>query len=103
MASAVMTARRMAGSVGSGGPFGERRFLFFPLRHLQTAMLKKGKGHHRHQRVSVEAFPGSTLEVVEAEFLLHLLVCLFADPSGFDGSGELLQRRLDRQIGRLDR
>ena len=74
-----MTARRMAGSVGSGGPFGERRFLFFPLRHVQTAMLKKGTGDHRHQRVSVEAFPGSTLEVVEAEFLLHLLVCLFAD------------------------
>src|SRR5436190_2109587 len=101
MASAFMTARRMAGSVGSGGPFREGRFFFFPLRHLQTMMLKKGVGDHRHQCMSVEAFPGSTLEVIESEFLFHLLVRLFAHPSSLDSGCELFHCRLDRQIGQI--
>jgi hypothetical protein len=91
MASAFLTARRMDGSIGSGGPFRERRRLFFPLCRLQTMVLKKGVGNHRHQRMSVQAFPGSTFEVVETEFLLHLLVCLFADPS------EVRRRRHERE------
>lgn len=49
-----MTARRMAGSVGLGGPC---LFLFFPLCLVEALMLKKGIGNHRHQRVSVEALP----------------------------------------------
>jgi hypothetical protein len=36
-------------------------------------MLKEGVSNHRHERMSVEALPGSTLEVVETEFLFQLL------------------------------
>jgi len=32
-------------------------------------MLKEGEGDHRHERMTVQALPGSPLEVVEAEFL----------------------------------
>ena len=37
-------------------------------------MLQESKGEHRHERVAVKTLPGSPLEVVEAEFLLHLLM-----------------------------
>lgn len=37
--------------------------------------------------------------MVEAEFLLELLMCLSADPSRLDGSGKLAQRRIGRQVG----
>ncbi len=35
-------------------------------------MLKEGIRDHCHKRVPVKALPGSTLEVVEAEFFFHL-------------------------------
>ncbi len=38
----------------------------------------------------MKAPPGAALEVVEAEFFLHLLVSLFARPAGFDRSDDLL-------------
>ena len=36
--------------------------------------------------------------MVEAEFLLELLMRLFTDPSGFDRGGELLQARIGWQV-----
>lgn len=45
-----MTARRMAGKVGCGGP---ERILFFPLRLFEALLLQEGVGDHRHQRVPV--------------------------------------------------
>lgn len=51
MASALMTARRTAGRVGSGGPLRACRFFFFPLCSLQSLMLEEGVGDHRHQGV----------------------------------------------------
>ena len=47
-------------------------------------MLKEGVRDHYHERVSVQALPGSSLEVIETEFFFHLLVGLFANPSRFD-------------------
>ena len=35
--------------------------------------------------MTMKAFPGSPLEVVKAEFLFHLLVCLLANPTRLDG------------------
>jgi hypothetical protein len=61
------TARRIAGSVGLGGP---RRILFSPTRFSEAAALQVGVGDHRHERVTVQATPGSAFEVVEAEFFL---------------------------------
>lgn len=39
-------------------------------------MLQKDIGHHRHQGVSVQASPRSSLEVVQAQLFLELLVGL---------------------------
>ena len=52
---------------------------FFPSRCFEAAGLEEGVGDHRHQRVSVQTGPRSTFEVVEAEFLLELLMRLFTD------------------------
>ena len=48
-------------------------------------MLEKGVGDHRHQRMTVKALPGPTLEVVKTEFFFQLLVRLFAYPTSLDG------------------
>lgn len=71
---------------------------FFPPRRCEALGLKEGVGHHRHQRVLIQSGPGAALEVVEAEFLLHLLVGLFADPAGLDHGGELLEGRIGGQV-----
>jgi hypothetical protein len=43
-------------------------------------MLEESVSNHSHECMTVEALPESSLEVVEAEFSLELLVSL-ADPS----------------------
>ena len=48
-------------------------------------MLQEGVSDHRHKRMTVKALPGSSLEVVKAEFFLHLLVSLLANPTRLDG------------------
>src|SRR3984885_2827811 len=81
-------ARRIAGSVGLGGPW---RILFSPARFSEAAALQVGVGDHRHERVAAQATPGSAFEVVETEFFLELLVGLLADPSRLDRGGERLE------------
>ena len=61
-------------------------------------MLKEGVSNHRHERMSVEALPGSALEVVETEFLFQLLVSLLANPSRLDGGRQGAQVGRGRQI-----
>ena len=39
------------------------------------------EGDHDQNRVMVQAVPTASLEVIETEFLLHLLVSLFANPA----------------------
>ena len=39
--------------------------------------------------------------MVETEFFLELLVRLLADPTSLDGAGQLLDRRLAREIGQV--
>ena len=92
------TARRIAGSVGLGGPW---RIFFPPARLGEAAALQVGVGDHGHQRVAVQAMPGSAFEVVEAEFFLELLVGLLADPSRLDRRGERLEVGVGRQIGKI--
>ena len=58
---------------------------FFPPCGGEAAMLEKGIGDHRHQRMTVKALPGSSLEVIEAEFFFQLLMGLLANPSRLDG------------------
>jgi hypothetical protein len=55
---------------------------FFPLRQVgETEVLEEGEGDHDQNRVMVQAVPTASLEVIETEFLLHLLVPLFHRPS----------------------
>lgn len=57
-----------------------RRSLFSPLRQVgETEVLEEGD--HDQNRVMVQAVPTASLEVIETEFLLHLLVSLFANPA----------------------
>ena len=75
-------AWRMAGKLGwGGGPL----ILFFPARLCETAVLEECVSDHCHERVSMEALPGSSFEVIETKFLFQLLMSLFANPSRFDG------------------
>jgi hypothetical protein len=43
-------------------------------------MLEEGVGDHRHQHMTMQALPGSALEVIETEFFFQLLVRLLANP-----------------------
>ena len=64
-------------------------------------MLQEGVGNHRHEGMAVEAMPGSSLEVIEPEFFLQLLVRLLTDPARLNGSGEHCDRCVDGQVGEV--
>ena len=49
----------------------------------------------------METAPRSPLEVVEAEFLLQLLMRLLAHPPRFDGGGQSAQVGLGGQVGEI--
>jgi hypothetical protein len=86
-----MMAARIAGRLGwGGGP----RILFSPPRGCEALMLQEGKCNQGHQRVPVKPCPRPALEVIEAEFLLHLLMRLLADPARLDRRRKLLQGRV---------
>src|SRR5436305_1827935 len=64
-------------------------------------MLEEGICDHRHERMTVKALPGSSLEVIETEFFFQLLVSLLANPSRLDGGRQGAQVRLRRQVGEI--
>ena len=72
--------------------------LFFPPHFFEATILKEGECEHRHERMTVKALPGSSLEVVEAEFLFQLLMSLLTNPSRLDGGGQGAQVGRDWQI-----
>ena len=47
-------------------------------------MLEECISDHGHERVAMKTMPRPSLEVVEAELLLQLLVDLLTDPSRLD-------------------
>ena len=57
---------------------------FFPSRLCETAILEECVSDHGHERMTMQALAGSSLEVIKPEFLFQLLMGLFANPSGFD-------------------
>src|SRR5246127_3356551 len=74
-------AWRTAGNVGrGGGPL----ILFFPPCCFEPAILQESVGDHRHERMTMQALPGSALEVVKTEFFFQLLVRLLANPARLD-------------------
>jgi len=64
-------------------------------------MLEEGESEHHHQGVPMNPGPGAALEVVEAEFLLHLLMRLLADPARLDDFGQALQGGVGGQVGEV--
>jgi hypothetical protein len=90
-----MMACCTAGRLGDGGGPGRPALFFSPIRSIglgEAQVLEVGAGHARHQRVAVQSGPGAALEVVEAEFLLHLLVSLLARPARLDRAGQRTPR-----------
>jgi hypothetical protein len=49
----------------------------------------------------VQSLPTAPFEVIEPEFLFHLLVPLFAAPPSLDPGGENWQRRICRQVAQV--
>jgi hypothetical protein len=80
-----ITCRRTSGSVGRC-VVSLRRGFIFGKPHVK----EEGEGDHGEHGVVMKAKPGAAFEVVQAEFLLGLLVHLFAGPSSLDGSYDLL-------------
>ena len=64
-------------------------------------MLEECVSNHCHQRVTMKAVPRPSLEVIEAEFFLQLLMGLFANPSGLDRRSQAAQVHLGRQVGKI--
>ena len=64
-------------------------------------MLEEGVSDHRHERMTMQALPGSTLEVIETEFFFQLLVSLLANPACLDGGGHGAQVSLRWQVGEI--
>ena len=65
-------------------------------------MLQVGSGDARHQRLPMQPDPGAALEVVEAEFLLELLVDLLADPACLDRADQDAPGRTGRQVREVE-
>ena len=99
-----MMARRMAGRLGWGGglPLGSGLHLFSPPADgSEPQVLEVGEGHAGHQRVSVQAGPGPSLEMPQSEFLLELLMGLLADPAPLDRGGQAAQRCVEPQVAEV--
>src|SRR3990172_4548643 len=90
-------AWRTAGNVGCGGPL----ILFFPPCCFEPAILEESIGNHRHECMTMQALPGSALEVIETQFLFQLLVSLLANPTRLDGGRQGAQLSLRRQVGEI--
>ena len=48
-------------------------------------MLEESVSDHCHERMTMQALPGSALEVIETQFFFQLLMSLLANPSRLDG------------------
>jgi hypothetical protein len=95
----------MAGKLGDGGGPGRPGTLFPPIRLVgpsKAQMLQVGAGDARHQRVPMQTGPGAAFEVVEAEFLLELLVDLLSDPACLDRADQDAPGRTGRQVREVE-
>lgn len=49
----------------------------------------------------MQPHPGSPFEMVEAEFLLELLMRLFANPAPLNGAGDVFDRYVGEKVGEI--
>ena len=64
--------------------------------------LQEGVGDLTEQGVVVQAGPGPSLVVVQAQLLLELLVRLLTGPPTFEGGGKLFQRGVGGMVGEVE-
>ena len=64
-------------------------------------MLEERVSNHRHQRMTMKAVPRPSLEVIEPEFLLQLLMGLLANPSCLDRRSQAAQVHPGGQVGEI--
>ena len=64
-------------------------------------MLEERVSNHRHQRMTMKAVPRPSLEVVETEFLLQLLMGLLANPSCLDRRSQAAEVHPGGQVGEI--
>src|SRR3954468_14639297 len=97
-ASSCCSARRMAGRVRPV----YRLFFYGLLPRRGRAVALQGQepvGEERQASVVVEAAPGATLEVVQAQFFLQLLVALLHRPAALPQADRLFATGARRQVG----
>jgi len=64
-------------------------------------MLEECISDHGHERMTMKTMPRPTLEVVEAELLLQLLMGLLTDPSCLDCGSQAAQIHPGGQVGKI--
>src|ERR1700747_433334 len=64
-------------------------------------MLEEGISDHGHERMTMTSLPRPSLEMVEAELLLQLLVVLLTDPSRLDRGSQAAQIHPGGQVGKI--
>ena len=64
-------------------------------------MLEECVSDHCHERVAMQARPGSALEVVQTEFFFQLLMRLLTNPSCLDGGRQGAQVDLCWQVCKI--
>ena len=74
---------------------------FFTPCCFEPAILEERVGDHGHECMTMQALPRPSLEVIEAEFFLQLLVGLLANPSRLDASCQSVQVSVRRQVGEI--
>ena len=64
-------------------------------------MLEECISDHGHERMTMKTLPRPSLEMVEAELLLQLLVGLLTDPSRLDRGSQAAQIHPGGQVGKI--
>src|SRR3982751_3896085 len=95
-ARAATMRRRMAGRLGPGGGPGSGGVsaLFSP----EAEVLEEGEGELAQERVVVQAAPAPTLEVVQPQLFLELLMQLLAHPARLDRDRQGLECRVGGKV-----
>src|SRR3954453_16609497 len=90
--------RRMAGRLGrGGGPPWRQSAPFSP----ESQVLQEGEGKLAQEHVVVQAAPAPTLEVVQPQLFLELLMQLLAYPARLDRDRQGLECRGGGKVGQV--
>ena len=70
-------------------------------KHWPASALQTAKRNHGLQSMMVQPYPGSAFVVVQAEFILEVLMRLFAHPAGLDHTYQRLARHASRMVAEI--